>query len=302
MKFELRHKFALTAGIVFLIVDILMLKKTPMFIPFIIIALTIGWSQFWLDFFLENQKQKEIEENFPEFVRNFVNAVNSGMSPSAAIIHASKEDYGALSPYVRRLSHQIDWAVPFHKAFKLFADSTRNALIKKAVSTVIEAENYGGNIEDVLESVTNSLIEVKKLKAERSASIHAQVLQSYIIFIVFLGIVVAIQNFLIPYMKGIGSSSALGLFGGKTTSAIAFNLPQKVPIDISSLPAFASSFSAWLTSVNGVFLMLSLIQGLFAGLVIGKLAEGDIRYGVRHSIILTTMAFFIITLSQGFLK
>ena len=50
---------------------------------------------------------------------------------------------------------------------------------------------------------------------------------------------------------------------------------------------------------QGVFLMLSLIQALFAGLVLGKLAEGDMRSGVKHSLILMTISFFMITLAQG---
>ncbi|MCX6709337.1 MAG: type II secretion system F family protein [Candidatus Woesearchaeota archaeon] len=301
MRIEFRHKFAIGAGLAFLLADFLMLKNTPLFVPFIAIALTIGWSQFWLDFFAENRKQKEIEEKFPEFVRNFVGAVNSGMSPSVAVKHVSKEDYGALSQHIRRLSYQLDWAMPFHKALNMFAESTRNSLIKKAVSTVIEAESYGGNIEDVLESVTDSLIQVKKIKEERSAGIHAQVIQSYIIFIVFLGIVVAIQNFLIPYMSGVGSGSVSGLFTMESSGA-GLSMPQKVGIDFSTPQAFISSMSEWIISVNGIFLMLSLIQALFAGLVIGKLAEGDIRYGVKHSLILMTIAFLIITFSQAFVK
>jgi len=46
--------------------------------------------------------------------------------------------------------------------------------------------------------------------------------------------------------------------------------------------------------------MLAIIQGFFAGLVIGKLSEGSIKFGVRHSLILITVAFFIISLAQGF--
>jgi hypothetical protein len=45
-----------------------------------------------------------------------------------------------------------------------------------------------------------------------------------------------------------------------------------------------------------------MIQGLFAGLVIGKLAEGDIRYGVKHSVVMVVVAFIVITLSQGFIR
>lgn len=298
MKFEMRHRIGVIIGLAFLLLDFLILKNSPLFVPFIGVSAIIIALQFFLDFFLENQRQKEIEEKFPEFVRNFVGAMNTGMSPSMAILSASKEDYGALTPHVQKLAHQIEWAVPFHKAIQRFADSTRNPIIRKAIATVIEAENYGGNIEDVLKSVTASLIEIKKIKAERRSSIRAQIMQSYVIFVVFLGIIIVIQNFLIPYMQSV-SSKSVSMFG---SSSAGISIPSKVSISFSSFSGFVLSIFAWMRSLNGIFIMLSMIQGLFAGLVIGKLAEGDIRYGVKHSVIMVVVAFIVITLSQGFIR
>ncbi|MEM3370448.1 MAG: type II secretion system F family protein [Candidatus Woesearchaeota archaeon] len=299
IKFENRHIAGISIGVAFIILDIIILNKSPLFVPILAVSVIIIASQFLIDFIVETRKQKEIEEQFPEFVRNFVDGINSGMPPTLAVINASKEDYGALTPHVIRLAHQLEWAIPFHKALTKFAESTNNSLIKKTVATVIEAESYGGNIEDVLKSVTQSLIEVKKIRAERRYSIRSQVMQSYIIFIVFIGIIIVIQNFLIPYMKSVSASSA-SMFGGAPTATIS--IPQKAVISFSSFGAFVRSFSEWLKSLNGIFIMLSVIQGLFAGLVIGKLSEGDIRYGIKHSVILMSMAFILISLSQGFVR
>ena len=41
------------------------------------------------------------------------------------------------------------------------------------------------------------------------------------------------------------------------------------------------------------FLYLLLVQGLLAGLTIGKLAEGRIKAGIKHSFILSSAAFLI---------
>jgi flagellar protein FlaJ len=299
MRIESRHRIGIILGLIFLIFDFMLFSKTPIFVPFILVSVMIIVSQFWLDFLLENRRQKEIEEKFPEFVRNFVGSVSSGMSPSVAMINVSKEDYGALSPYVRRLGHQLDWAVPFHKAFRQFAKATGNQLIKKAVSTVIEAESYGGNIEDVLKSVTDSLIEIKKIKSERRASINSQMVQSYIIFVVFLAIVVVIQNFLMPYMQSVSISTG-GLSLTDTPSRAGISIPTKVVIRFSSISEFIISISEWMTSMNGIFLMLSLTQAFFSGLVLGLFTEGNMKYGIKHSVILMIIAFLTVTLSQGF--
>lgn len=299
--FERRHIMGMFLGVVILVVNFIFFIKSPWFIPLIIIAVTMGWSQFWVDYFVNQRKQKELEAMFPEFVRNLVGAIKSGMPVSKAIIHVSSTDYGALTEHVVKLANQVEWSIPVHKSLLHFANETKNGVIKRAIATVIEAEQSGGNIEDVLETVTSSVIEIKKIKLARKASIQSQLVQSYIIFIVFLGVMIVIQNLLIPYIaqieeqniEGVSQTSAsLGssALGGALTS---------VEIQFTSVTAFFSSIGDYLTSIKGVFLMLAQIQALFAGLVLGKLAEGELRQGVKHSLILMTLAFFVISLAQG---
>ncbi len=48
-------------------------------------------------------------------------------------------------------------------------------------------------------------------------------------------------------------------------------------------------------SLTRPFLYLLLAQGLFAGLTIGKLAEGTVKSGIKHSFILMISAFLIST-------
>jgi len=52
-------------------------------------------------------------------------------------------------------------------------------------------------------------------------------------------------------------------------------------------------------NLDKVFLILIIIQGIFAGLMIGKFSEGSIRYGVRHSLTLVTVALLAITTIKG---
>lgn len=300
--FERRHIMGMLMGAVIIAVDFALFLRTAWFIPLIIIAVTMSWSQFWIDFFVNQRKQKELEALFPEFVRNLVGAIKSGMPVGKAIVHVAGTDYGSLTPFVVKLANQVEWSIPLHKALTNFANETKNGVIKRAIATVIEAETSGGNIEDVLETVTNSVIEIKKIKLTRKASIQSQLVQSYIIFIVFLGVMIVIQNLLIPYIAQIEEQNVEGAAEGAVASLGASALGgvlEPVKIQFTSIGGFIGSLGDYLTSIRGVFLMLALIQALFAGLVLGKLAEGDMRSGVKHSLILMTMAFFIITLAQG---
>ena len=289
------------AGIAILVIDIALFRNTFLFFPLIIVALTIAWSTYWLDFFVKNQQQKELEEKFPEFVRNLVGSVKSGMPMSQAIVHVSKNDYGSLTHHVRKLANQIEWAIPLHRALTTFANETRNRIIRRAVSTVIEAEQSGGDIEEVLESITNSLVEIKKIKEQRRASIQTQITQGYILFFVFLAVIVVIQNVLMPYISSINVTPIQQT--EETIATLTTNpfpgINAKVEISYDSPERFIITMSDWFTSLNGVFLMLSLIQGFFAGIVLGKMAEGDLMSGLKHSIILMTIAVLVITITQG---
>ncbi len=299
-KLETRHLVGFALGAAVLVIDFLYFLDKLWFIPLIIVALTLAWSQFWIDFFVNQRKQKELEAMFPEFVRNLVGAVKSGMPIGKAIIHVSGTDYGALTPHVVKLANQVEWSMPIHKILKNFANETKNAVIQRAIATVIEAEMSGGNIEDVLETVTQSVIEIKKIKLARKSSIQSQLVQSYIIFIVFLGVMIVIQNLLVPYIAQMQEQNSEGVVGGASLGTAAMGgALQDVEFDFSSVVGFIDSFGQWLTSIKGVFLMLACIQALFAGLVLGKLAEGDIKAGVKHSLILMTLAFFVISLAQG---
>jgi len=299
-KNKSRYIVPLIIGIIIIVIDLIWFRDTKWFIPIIVGAITISWFQYWVSFFLEGQRQKEIEQKFPEFVRNLSGAIKSGMPVGKAMIHISSTDYGALTPYVLKMANQVEWAIPIHRIFINFANETRNKVIKRAVATVIEAEQSGGNIEDVLESITTSLIEIKKIKEERKAGIHGQLVQSYIIFFVFLAVMIVIQNLLVPYISDMQSGTSAGLFGGETHGVTGLaGMMAKVDLDYSSMPAFFSSLGMWFRSLYGIFLMLATIQGFFAGIVIGKLSEGEIRSGLKHSLILMTVAFFVITLAQG---
>jgi len=297
VRFKQSYWAGIIVGIIIILLDLAFMYGTRWFLPLILVGITVGWVQFWTDYFFESQARKDYESRFLDLVRNLVGAVKSGMPISKAIIHVSStSDYGSLNRHVKKLSNQVEWAIPIKKALTNFANATGSDIIKRAISTVIEAEQSGGNVEDVLESITMSLLEIKKIKDSRRASIHGQILQSYIIFFVFLVVMVVIQSLLVPYLSNMQTTSISGDggFGNPATMSIK----TSTTIDFSTPATFILTMLEWFITLQGVFLMLALIQGFFAGLVIGKLSEGELMSGFRHSLILMTVAFLIMTVIQ----
>ena len=77
MKINFKKEYLIGIGICIfiLLLDVLYFFNTRWFFARIIIALTIGWSQIWIDFFKEQKRQKEREEQFLQLVRALVNTV-----------------------------------------------------------------------------------------------------------------------------------------------------------------------------------------------------------------------------------
>ena len=163
---------------------------------------------------------------------------------------------------------------------EMFLEFSRNdvgsQVIRRAVSLISEAEKAGGEIDYILESVAKSIAEIEKLKKERRAAIYNLVVQGYIIFFIFIGIMLVMQFKILPLTQGIGS---FNLLGGNIANIANAQVEESAGPDLESL--------------GRSFLYLLLTQGFFAGLTIGKLAEGSIKAGVKHSFILMIAAFLI---------
>jgi archaeal flagellar protein FlaJ len=275
MQFKQEYFIGISLGAVVLTFDIIYLYGTRWFFAALILAVNIGWLQFWLDFFKEIGRQKEVEQKFLEYVRALVSNVKSGLTIPGAIVHISEGDYGALTPHVRKLSNQISWGIPVHDALFIFAKDTKNSVIKRAIAIVIEAEKSGGDMENVLEAVTNSVLEVKKMKAERKSGTYSQIVQGYIVYLIFIGVMLMLQIKLFPLI-----SDAVQLGGAS--------------FDIGSVIGEGKK-----ANLDNVFFSLVMIQALFAGIIIGKFSEGTFKQGLLHSLILMVLASLIVTTVKG---
>ena len=287
MYWEFKNKYliGICLGVLILILDFylyLFLDNKRWLFSLIVVALTIGWSQFWVDVFKENKRQKEIELQFLEFIRNLVSNVRSGVSIPKSVINTAYEDYGALSQYTKKLGRQIEWGIPIHKALVTFANDTENKVIKRSVAIIIEADESGGDIADILGSVATSVVNIKKMREERRSSVFSQIVQGYIVFFVFIGVMLVLQIWLFPRISSVSAVGGLSSSIGSVTSATIIGQGEPINLDF-------------------IFFSMLLIQGFFAGIMIGKFSEGTLKQGLIHSLILMTSAALIIfTVKGGF--
>ncbi|MCD4759708.1 type II secretion system F family protein [archaeon] len=284
IKFKLRHAITIFIALFIMVfaVYVLLPNESRWFKPLLGLAFFIAVSQFWVDVMRDNKKNKELEEKFLEFVRAVSDGVKSGIPIPKAIIEIGGADYGALSPHVKKLMHQIEWGMPLREAFSRFAAGTKNKLIKRSMAIVVEAEQSGGHIDKVLSSVTDSVLQIKKIKEERRATIFSQIIQGYFIFIMFIAIMIVLQIYLLPQLMDVSGSVLVGVSSGYTSE-----------LDDTSVYPSAIDFSF-------IFVFLILIQGFFTGLMVGKFSEGSLKYGLKHSLLLMLIGYMAFTIAAGF--
>ena len=179
--------------------------------------------------------------------------------------------------------YQIEWGIPFSEALSKFAKSTNNDIIRRSVAIIIEAEKSGGNIEEVMEGVTTSVVQIKKIKDERRANAFTHLIQGYLVFFIFIGIMIILQLFLLPRLSEVSGDVLTGItFQGDISELDVKDTIEGISINFETL-----------------FISLILIQGFFAGLMIGKFSEGNIKFGIRHSFILALLGYMIFTIAVG---
>jgi flagellar protein FlaJ len=249
----------------FLFKDVSGLFSTVLILAAIMFVIPVALMRYY-----EVWKTKSLEDFFPQFMRDLVESIRSGMTLLQAVKTVSGNDYGHLNRYVKKLDAQLDWGIPFDKALLKFSKSTGSKLIGRMTSTIIESHRFGGNITDILESISSTSIEIERLREERKLYINSQLITGYIIFFVFLIVIIGLQKFLVP-----------------TLSNVSIGETATVPANMA-------------TQYNEIFRNLIILQGLFAGLVIGKMSEGAIASGIKHSLILLIVGILVFIVS-GFL-
>jgi flagellar protein FlaJ len=278
MKLLTRHWIGIIIGIAVLAADFALLfgQKTFYFVAGI--AVLIAVAPFAASALTEVGRAKEKESMFLEFARNLVETVKAGTPISRSIIQIRNKDFGSLTPHVQKLANQIAIGISVRQAFGVFASDVNNKVIARSIALIIEAEESGGEISLILESTAKSVSEIEDIKKERSASTYNLVMQGYIIFIIFLVIMLVVQIHFIPLMlKTISEAGGMQATGEAFGGGFATSTVSQELID----------------TLGTLFIVLILVQGFFAGLVIGKLSEGSIKAGIKHTIIITALAYLI---------
>tara|TARA_B100000212_G_scaffold342324_1_gene328851 strand:- start:1015 stop:2514 length:1500 start_codon:yes stop_codon:yes gene_type:complete len=228
------------------------------------------------------KRKNEIEEKFPDFLRDMAEYWKGGLSMTVAVQTLVKSEYGALNDEVKKMSDQLSWGIKFSDVIKQFSERVGTPLVKRAITLIAEADRAGGKISDILVTAANDSREIKFLEGERSRAIGSYIAVIWTSYFVFLGVITLLGKIFIP---AIAKSNSGDEGGGDTGGANIGNMTIR-SID----PLFFVT----------VFYYGVTMQALGNGAMAGLMQNGRFSAGFKHSgmmIIAALLAFNLLVFS-----
>ncbi|MEA3189908.1 MAG: archaeal flagellar protein FlaJ [Thermoplasmata archaeon] len=225
---------------------------------------------------LDHKRVEAIDEKFPDFLRDMAESARAGMTLPRALVTASRGQYGALTPEIRKMSAQVQWGVGFTDVLDRFSRRSGSPLIRRIVTLIIEARRAGGNVVDVLTAAADDAREIKQIVQSRNNQMKSYSIVIYVTFAVFLGVVLVIQAQFLPAFK----SAVLALQGAPAVNGLRL---QDFDPD----------------SYNTAFFHASLMQAITGGLVGGVLTRGKALAGLGGIVFMVVAAWFSFRVLSG---
>jgi flagellar protein FlaJ len=213
--------------------------------------------------YLDYQWRKAVDEHLPDLFRSIVQAQETGMTLPQALEDAAKRDYGPLTAELRKMTTQISWGMSFEEALLALGKRVNTVLMQRTVPMIIEASRSGGHVEKVFDPMGKFIQTTLLLDKERRTQTRPYIAIVYVAFFVFIfTIVLLFKSFFV-------STEQLPMLGTAVMSPEA---------------------------IKRLFFHMTVVQSLFGGLVAGKMGEGTINAGLKHSLILMICGYLAIKL------
>jgi len=218
-------------------------------------------------FFIDNNWRSGIDANLPNLLRDIADAQRTGLSLPRAVSESSKRNYGPLTAELQKMAAKISWGIPFDQAMRSFTETADTELNNRAAILILEAQRSGGVIEDIFDSAQKHVEDILALRKERLGQMKPYIWIIYAAFIIFLLVIVVLFNTFFYPMTEMYTE-----FQGNQFQNLGLN-PQV------------------LESYKILFLHMTIVEGLFSGLVAGKMGEGKAKSGLKHSSIMVLVGW-----------
>ena len=152
----------------------------------------------------------------------------------------------------------------------------RTPTVSRVVTLITRAMNASGDLATVLRITATQAKADRRLKRERRQEMLTYVVVVYVSFGVFLIIIAALNNVLIPNLP--------------EGSVVANDSSSQIR-NVESLGTVSNLGSLNEAAYTLVFFHTTIVQGVCSGFVAGQMTGGRLRDGAKHAAVLLAMAY-----------
>jgi flagellar protein FlaJ len=208
-----------------------------------------------------SRERHGLEAKIPDFIRDVAEGRKIGLAPEASIEGLSPEKYGRLSKPVGSMGAQLSWGLSLTKVISTFIQNVNSWLTKVVGALMLEVVDVGGGTVKSFSEMADFTRKINDLDSEKRSA-----LRPYIFVIYMAGIMVVLTTFLMVYF-----------LAQTATLPGSFRVVSPVDVGTIDLLLVAAVFESWVV-----------------GLVAGKMGEGSLSAGFKHSMILVLVSLVTI--------
>lgn len=312
------RNLSLIAGAVFIVLGLILFQFVGASVGgglFILGLITLVLPLTLLSF-LKSRQIKEMEQQFPAFLKGLAESKRGGMTLLNAFESAKNTDYGRLNSEVERVYHELSWGIPFPKVMERFSERvSESPVMQQSLSIIIQSFESGGDITHTIESVADEATKLRSIVEKKNSQLNQQLIIMYIIYFLFIGITIGLYVML-DQLLGLGTSggaiSNLGRIASGSGQSIHYCSDDIVAaqpfctiaevfgfipdgIEYGTEAAKSKSYEKMAYYKSLLFTIL-MIQGISTSAVAGKISEGEATAGVKHALVMVPVAFIIFML------
>ncbi|WP_246391828.1 type II secretion system F family protein [Halosimplex pelagicum] len=219
----------------------------------------------------ERRRSLVVTERFPDVLGILASANRMGIGVVDGFDLVVKWTSGTLATELRTVRNDVAWNHDLPSALLAFADRVRVPELTRTVRLIADGSRTTGDLHNLLEVAATDTRARAKVRRARRRAVGTYVAIVVLGFLVYLLVVVLLSG---SYLAPLAETPELP----ESTVTSGLPLGGAVPVDAFEVLFFHSA----------------LVQGFGSGLLAGKLAENDVRSGLKYGIglVVLTVATF----------
>lgn len=219
----------------------------------------------------KKRRLTRLESDIPDLLDRLASLNEAGVAVVASLNRIRHSDVGTLDVEVERLWRDMNWGATASKALLRFEKRVQTASVTRIVTLITNAMRASNEIGPVLRIAADQARADLGLRKQRKQEMFTYLVVIYVSFLVFLVVIVALEQVLIPNLpdtSAISDGPAIvpGLGGGNVDRE-AYRL---------------------------VFFHTALIQSVLSGLVAGVMGNGSVKDGMKHTTAMLTITYLVL--------